>query len=292
MKPPPCPNLGYSFLPLYKCLDLHYLTDMHQVHPNTRVKCRLQWHGWWLSCIFLLVIGTTTFADPLVGTYDVGGGAMNFPTVAAAVNSLSANGVSGPTLFRVFGGTYSGPIQFNPIAGASDAWAIDFRRADNTSSVSIQSSGSDTSVIFFAGACYVTLDDFAIVAAGNVLRAVSISASSHDLILENCSLRGNLVANGAGIWMRGAGCDRNVFAKLTLHRFADGLNLDGLSAVNSGTIIEYCRIDSVRRVAPRQCRRFRQPDSRRDDLRPLCGRRARAHRFRLGRRQRVQQFHL
>jgi hypothetical protein len=179
---------------------------------------------------------------------------MNYPTIAAAASALSQWGVSGHTEFRVFAGTYSGPVRFDSIPGAGPSASIAFVRASDIGSVILQSTGSDSAVVIFSGGSYVSLDNLEIVAGGSVLRGITIGLGSHNVSILNCTLRGNLLSTGDGILLRGAGCNSNVFSKLTIRKFADAFDLDGLVDANSGTVVEECHLDSVRRgvVAVRQ----------------------------------------
>ena len=57
----------------------------------------------------LLVMATVSaMAQPLNGTYTVGGTTPNYATLTDAVNALTTNGVSGPVIFSLRNGTYSG----------------------------------------------------------------------------------------------------------------------------------------------------------------------------------------
>ncbi|HVZ41228.1 MAG TPA: hypothetical protein VHI13_18250, partial [Candidatus Kapabacteria bacterium] len=65
------------------------------------------------ACLFavalLLLVGGRALAQPLAGTYTVGGAAPNYATLDAAIADLNARGVSAPVTFAVRSGTYTPP---------------------------------------------------------------------------------------------------------------------------------------------------------------------------------------
>jgi hypothetical protein len=64
----------------------------------------------WLSLLatLLLLVGAPlcSYAG-LSGTYTVGGSGDDYSTIASAINALDQNGVSGPVVFVISGGTYT-----------------------------------------------------------------------------------------------------------------------------------------------------------------------------------------
>ena len=208
----------------------------------------------------LLSIAGPTYAqpqlDPLAGNYDVGGGAMDFPDVISAALALAENGVTGPTIMRVFAGTYEGMVMLSNIDGASETSTIIFVRADSLTSVTLYASSGDSAVVVFAGAAFVTFDGIDVAAGSNVARGVIIGSGSHHITLLNGGVSGTVSTSSDGIRLRGPGCNHNRFENLAVRGFGDAFDLDGLTVANSVNLIRGCRVDSVRRgiVAYRQDR--------------------------------------
>lgn len=67
------------------------------------------------------------FAQPLSGTYTIGGSAPNFISFTAAVASLNSNGVSGPVTFNIRPGIYQEQIKINSYPGASSLRPVVFQ---------------------------------------------------------------------------------------------------------------------------------------------------------------------
>ncbi len=81
---------------------------------------------------------------PMSGTYTVGGVAADFPSVEAAISSLQC-GVSGPVVFDINPGIYSGNYLIQAITGASATNTITFKSTSNDStSVVLQYNASGT----------------------------------------------------------------------------------------------------------------------------------------------------
>lgn len=81
-----------------------------------------------LSVLLLWTI--SSWGTPLSGNYDIGGGNNNYISILAAVDSLKANGMSGPVTFNVYNGTYFGCAALNDsIAGIGGGNTLTFQAA-------------------------------------------------------------------------------------------------------------------------------------------------------------------
>lgn len=60
----------------------------------------------YLFTFFIFLTVHSLFAQPLSGIYTIGGNSPDFTTINAAVNTLEANGISGPVVFNVRSGIY------------------------------------------------------------------------------------------------------------------------------------------------------------------------------------------
>ncbi len=116
----------------------------------------------------------SAFGGALNGTYTIGS-ACGFPTIAAAVNYLNANGVSGAVTFNVAASyTETAPAGGYVIGGAgsvilsggtatSAANTVNFNGNSAVVTAPVQTAGSVTDAIFkLVGADYITLSGFAI----------------------------------------------------------------------------------------------------------------------------------
>ena len=101
----------------------------------------------------LLVMATVSaMAQPLNGTYTVGGTTPNYATLTDAVNALTTNGVSGPVIFSLRNGTYSGAQYTLPaITGASATNRITFLSETGIAAnvtISYAATGSSDNFVF------------------------------------------------------------------------------------------------------------------------------------------------
>lgn len=111
--------------------------------------------------LFLLLWHVTSVAQPLSGTYTVGGAGASYPDPAAAATAVTTNGVSGPVTFVIAPGTYTGNMTVGPIQGASATNKVVFQSsvADSTTVViTFPSSTSATTnyALRLNGASHVT----------------------------------------------------------------------------------------------------------------------------------------
>lgn len=192
----------------------------------------------------------TTGTGPLGGIYSVGGSGADFSSLSEGLAALISTGVSAPTVLSVAPVVYAGSLVVPPIPGASDSNRVTIRNAGG-GAVAIQyGSTTDTAVVTFSGASFLTLDGIDVTAlSGTVRHCILMNTGSHDNVLRNGALRGQSagLANSDAVLVRGSQCDRNRLVNLTVGRVLRGFQLEGLaSAPSAGNEIDSCDVDSVR----------------------------------------------
>lgn len=149
----------------------------------------------------LLFIAMTGFAAvsqaALSGTYTVGGTTPDYATPAAAASALVSQGVSGPVTFNIRPGTYTGKVDVNAFAGASEVNRVTFQseNGDSTSVIITDVAGSTATgnyTVSVYGADYVTFRQVTISRTGSgtysvVFRIDNIATGT---TIENCVLVG------------------------------------------------------------------------------------------------------
>lgn len=76
----------------------------------------------------------TSLCGSLLGTYTInpaGSGSTNFTSLQAAIDRLACGGISGPVVFNIAPGTYTGQFSIGNIAGANANNTVTFKSANN-----------------------------------------------------------------------------------------------------------------------------------------------------------------
>lgn len=164
--------------------------------------------------ICLMLFGVfSAFAQPLNGTYTIGGTSPNYADLSTAVTALNNNGVSGPVIFNIRSGSYSGSNwvgSINSITGASATNTVTFQPESGAGTVTLAFAGtSSTNYIFrLNNASYVTIKDLTLSNTGTTYGTdVMLVGSASNNTVDNCVLTGNTgtstSANKARIYASG-----------------------------------------------------------------------------------------
>lgn len=119
------------------------------------------------------------------GYYDVGGGANNYPTILAAAQALTANGVSGPVSFNIYPGTYTGEVYLGSFTGMGQQNPVIFRGAGATMPVVTNGAGNGFNLV---GTAYITIRGLEFTNFGNygIYSTDSGGDSTRYLTIEGC----------------------------------------------------------------------------------------------------------
>ncbi|RQV97133.1 hypothetical protein EH220_04975 [bacterium] len=187
----------------------------------------------------------------LSGTYDLGGGNDDFPTFAALLDTLSADGISGPTTIFVYPGTYTESLTFPPVAGSSPAAWLEFVSSHPDSTVTITSAGANnTGVITFSGASYISFHGISVTCQGDPgQRALIFENGCSNIAFGNGVIRGSgtALSTSYAVESRGSASDSLLLENLTVINAADGIHLSSSSVSGLDSKITGCVIDSVQR---------------------------------------------
>ncbi|WP_276133474.1 right-handed parallel beta-helix repeat-containing protein [Polluticoccus soli] len=192
-----------------------------------------------LVSLLLALSAIPAFAQPLSGTYTIGGSSPNYATLAAAAADLNKFGVSGPVIFNIRDGIYTGDqALINLISGANPAARVTFKsESGNKANVVFNFGGSSTTnnyIFRLNNASYVTIRDLTMNTSGttygtavdmpyaasfdsvancNMNAAVTTTTSQYMSLVymyqntgSNNVVAGNAFTNGsAGVYMYGIG---------------------------------------------------------------------------------------
>ncbi|MCF8372089.1 MAG: right-handed parallel beta-helix repeat-containing protein [Bacteroidales bacterium] len=152
--------------------------------------------------LLIFVVGKVSFSQgPLAGIYTIGS-TPGYLTFGDAVDSLNANGVSGPVVFEVAPGTYTEQVTIPTIAGVDsiNTITITSQNGDSTS-VSLQwntDTGADLMIFILDHCDYVTIKNITIksTSTGNNGQIFRLYGSSHINILNNVLQGPSLTSDG------------------------------------------------------------------------------------------------
>jgi hypothetical protein len=198
----------------------------------------------------LLVIAaySSALAQPLNGTYTIGGTTPNYPDMAAAVAALNTNGISGDVIFNIRLGTYTtnNQVTINNFTNAGGNRVTFQSETGSKADVSLSANGTSTNnfVIRLNGASNVTFRNLTIInpntSFGRVIEFVG--AASRDSIY-NCDLSGGVTTtsseNLAVIFANALTGTNNVIHNNVIWNGSYGISFKGTSATTttSGHVI-------------------------------------------------------
>lgn len=134
---------------------MHALSLMHRLAALATESGR----ALLLVAVFMCVAGATAIAQPLAGTYTIGGAAPNYATIEAAITDLNARGVSAPVTFAIRSGTYTPPATgyvLSQVATMTSTNTVTFR-PDANAVVTVDGTLS-VPIFDFSGGDYYVLD--------------------------------------------------------------------------------------------------------------------------------------
>jgi hypothetical protein len=159
----------------------------------------------------------------MAGTFTIGGASPDYPTIAAAIADLHANGVCGPVVYNIRSGTYTEQMVFGnvgSISGTSAVNTITFQsESGNKGDVNVQfTSVTGNPTLYFNGISWVTFKNMTIRAL-NVSYGVVVylTGGSQNITIENCELIGpvttTISTNTAVVWSTSGSLDHNFTVK-------------------------------------------------------------------------------
>ncbi len=141
-----------------------------------------------LVVIFPFIFASAAFAQPMSGSYDVGGGGNHYTNIVSAAQALTSNGVGGEVTFNVYPGTYTGQISLGVINGSSAANTITFHGIpDHSGQRPVVTNPSDDA-FYLRGTAYCTIENFEFTGCGGnggVHTYCSSGDSSHHIIIKD-----------------------------------------------------------------------------------------------------------
>lgn len=151
-----------------------------------------------IPMLIALVAAFPALAQPLSGTYTVGGTSPNYATLAAAITAVNNNGVVGPVVMNIRPGTYTGTTAqgtLNTITGANATNTVTFQAENGPGTVTLSPAGtsnSDNFVFRLNNANWVIIKDLTLNNTGATYGVdVDFVGTASNNTVNNCILTGN-----------------------------------------------------------------------------------------------------
>jgi hypothetical protein len=190
------------------------------------------------NILFLfLFISALVFAQPMSGTYTIGGTNPDFASINSAVANVVFNGVNGPTDFIIRNGTYNEILQIAAIPGASAANRITFMGETADSNLVLINGATTTdqqNSLRLDFLEYVTFKSITVRQLPNVFNNAVVFINRGKYInFENCVLWGHGSSTSSATEYVIQGCADSGF--VARNCFIRGAN-EGLSLSNGSSI--------------------------------------------------------
>ncbi len=145
----------------------------------------------------LLLAALPAWAQPLAGTYSIGGATADYNTLADAITYINNWGISGPVVFEILPGTYTGTDaqgSIDNLSGSSPTNTVTFRPRNGRGTVELNPTGtSSTNYVFqLSNSNYVIIEDLTLNNTGGTYGAdVAFTGTSSYNTVTRCLLKGS-----------------------------------------------------------------------------------------------------
>ncbi len=188
-------------------------------------------------------------ANPLSGTYTIGGSSSDYATIEQAIIALENCGVSGAVVMEVASGNYTGNYSLGVVPGASASNTVTFTSQTGKASDVIlsyaPSSSTDNYTFRLDGSAHVIIRDMTIRSTGaNYGIALQLADSASYNKVENMIVHGVDIDDDdekfAAIYVGPGQAGYNEFSNNEVHNGAAGFYIDGgsLSTAGAGNMID------------------------------------------------------
>jgi hypothetical protein len=169
----------------------------------------------------------SVIGPPMSGTYDLGGGNMDFANFTQAVTSLILRGIDGPVTIDCYSGTYEEKITVPEIDGASFVDRVTFQ-AHESDVVTLTASSGD-SILCLDGADYMIFDGINVTATGAMNISILVKNGADYNTFKNLTVRGRdtLDYHVKGVRIGFLSNDNNVFDNVTVRGCYYGIRNEG-----------------------------------------------------------------
>jgi len=151
-----------------------------------------------IPMLVALVAAFPALAQPLSGTYTVGGASPNYASLSAAITAVNNNGVVGPVVFNIRSGAYTGTTAqgtLGTITGANATNTVTFQAESGPGTVTLSPAGTgnaDNFVFRLNNTNWVIIKDLTLNNTGATYGVdVDFMGTASNNTVTNCILTGN-----------------------------------------------------------------------------------------------------
>jgi hypothetical protein len=203
-----------------------------------------------LLALFGLFFCQIILAQPLNGTYTIGGSNPDFITINSAIAALNNNGVNAPVVFNIRNGSYLELLLFSPITGASATNTVTFQGESGDSSLVVingSTNSNQQNTVRLDTVAYLTMKHLSIIQSPNVNNNAALFTNKGKYCtFSHCRIWGHNSSNSSAsdYGIQGINDTNMVFTKCNIRGGASGNYFGNIGSNHTKLLIDSCEIIS------------------------------------------------
>ena len=203
-----------------------------------------------LLAFFGLFFCQIILAQPLNGTYTIGGSNPDFITINSAIAALNNNGVNAPVVFNIRNGSYLELLLFSPITGASATNTVTFQGESGDSSLVVingSTNSNQQNTVRLDTVAYLTMKHLSIIQSPNLNNNAALFINKGKYCtFSHCKIWGHYSSNSSAsdYGIQGINDTNMVFTKCNIRGGASGNYFGNIGSNHTKLLIDSCEIIS------------------------------------------------
>jgi hypothetical protein len=201
-----------------------------------------------LLAFFGLFFCQIILAQPLNGTYTIGGSNPDFITINSAIAALNNNGVNAPVVFNIRNGSYLELLLISPITGASATNTVTFQGESGDSSLVVingSTNSNQQNTVRLDTVAYLTMKHLSIIQSPNVNNNAALFINKGKYCtFSHCKIWGHYSSNSSAsdYGIQGINDTNMVFTKCNIRGGASGNYFGNIGSNHTKLLIDSCEI--------------------------------------------------
>lgn len=149
-----------------------------------------------LCMVMMAFLASALFAQPMIGTYLIGGPTPDFSSLQTAIDSLETRGFGGDVVFQLEAGTHEGPFVC-ALGNHAHTLSITSGSADPDQVVLTNplSSSTENYILYIDETTDTVIDGVSFAPIGNYARSIVVRGNSDYTTIQNCLFTGTVNTN-------------------------------------------------------------------------------------------------